>query len=89
WLAFAFSALGVLERGAGVTRIAAPVTVVAAGEDSVVDSAAARRATARLPAGRYVEIPGAYHEILQETDAIQAVFWHEFDDLAARIAAGA
>lgn len=84
WLDFAFSATSVLQRGAGVTRIAAPVTIVAAGEERLVDNAASRRVAARVPAARFVEIPGAYHEILQETDPIQALFWREFDDLAGR-----
>lgn len=86
WLDFAFSAVGELERGAAVSRIATPLTVVAAGEDKLVDNAGLRRVTARVPMGRYVECAGAYHEILQETDAIQAVFWREFDDLAKRVA---
>ncbi len=84
WLDFAFSAVGALERGAGVTRIGAPLTVVAAGEDKLVDNAGLRRVTARVPNSVFVEIAGAYHEILQETDALQAVFWREFDALAAR-----
>ncbi|MGI8841161.1 MAG: alpha/beta fold hydrolase [Caulobacteraceae bacterium] len=84
WLNFAFSAMGALERGVGVTRIATPVTVVAAGEDKLVDNAALRRVTARVPGARYLEIPGAYHEILQETDALQAMFWREFDAQADR-----
>ena len=86
WLDFAFSAVGALERGAGVTRIATPLTVVAAGEDRLVDNTGLKRVTARVPGSRYVEISGAYHEILQETDALQAVFWREFDALAARCA---
>jgi lysophospholipase len=84
WLDFAFQATDRLQRGAGVTRIAAPVTVVAAGEDRLVDNAALERVTARVPDGRFVTVPGAYHEILQETDALQAPFWSEFDRLAER-----
>ncbi len=86
WLDFAFSAVGALEHGSGVTRIAIPLTVVAAGEDRLVDNAGLRRVTARVLGARYVEIPGAFHEILQETDALQAVFWREFDTLADRLA---
>ncbi|MDQ2860418.1 MAG: alpha/beta hydrolase, partial [Pseudomonadota bacterium] len=88
WLAFAFSAVRLLDRGPGVTRIAIPVTVIAAGEDRLVDNASSRRVAARIPRGMFVEIPGAFHEILQETDPIQAVFWREFDALVARIAPG-
>jgi len=82
WLDFAFSATARLAAGPGVPRIAAPVTVVAAGADALVDNAALAVVTARLRQGRYVEIPGAFHEILQETDSVRAVFWREFDDLA-------
>ena len=86
WLDFAFKAIAVLEAGPGVPRLDIPVTVVAAGADKLVDVAGQRRVTARIPAGRFVEISGAYHEILQETDDIRAVFWREFDDLAAKVA---
>ena len=87
WLDFAFAATSRLANGAGVSRIALPVTVVAAGEDRLVDNFASRAVTARLPLGRYVEIPGAYHELLQETDDLQAVFWRAFEDLAEQIGA--
>ena len=50
-----------------MTRIAIPVTIVAAGEERLVDNAALRRVAGRMPGARFVEIPGAYHEILQET----------------------
>jgi lysophospholipase len=83
WLDFAFQATSELAHGAGTTKIAVPVTVVAAGEERLVDNAGLARVTARVPGARFVTLPGAYHEILQETDAIQAVFWSEFDALAA------
>ncbi len=86
WLRFAFGAISVLATGPGVPGIPIPVTVVAAGEDALVDNGALKAVTARLGQGRYLEIPGAYHEILQETDAVQAVFWRAFDDLASRVA---
>ena len=84
WLEFAFAATARLARGPGVAAIAIPVTVVAAGEERLVDNAAAEQVTSRVPGGRFVTIPGAHHELLQETDAIQAQFWAEFDALAAR-----
>lgn len=85
WLDFAFTATSRLAAGPGPPRIMAPVTVVAAGDDRLVDNTALEAVTARLPHGRYLEIPGAFHELLQETDDVQAVFWREFDDLAARV----
>jgi lysophospholipase len=84
WLDFAFRAIAVLENGPGVPAIAMPLTVAAAGEEALVDNAALERVTARAPGARFVVIPGAYHEILQEIDAIQDSFWAEFDALAAR-----
>jgi lysophospholipase len=85
WLQFAFVATSRLANQVGVTRIDIPVTVVAAGEDKLVDNTALKAVTARLPHGRYVEIPAAFHELLQETDDVQALFWREFDDLAIRL----
>jgi lysophospholipase len=62
-----------------------PLTVVGSGEDRLVVSAESRRFTERTPQGRYVEIAGAFHEILMETDTVRAAFWREFDALAERV----
>ncbi|MGA0600026.1 alpha/beta fold hydrolase [Caulobacter sp. KR2-114] len=86
WLDFAFRAIAELRSGTGVTRLDIPVTVVAAGQDKLVDITGQRLVTARIAKGRFVEIPGAYHEILQETDDIRTVFWGEFDALADQVA---
>ncbi len=86
WLNFAFAAMAALARGAGVTRITIPVVVLAAMEDRIIDVEGQRRIAARVPGARFVEVSGAHHEILQETDAIRAVFWREFDALADRVA---
>jgi len=85
WLDFALRATKALQTGPGVPRLTLPVTLVIAGEDRLVDNAGARRVASRLPNGRLVEIPGAYHELLQETDDVRAAFWREFDELAERI----
>ena len=84
WLDFAFSAIGFLERGPGTPQIGIPVTILAAGDDSVVDNAGLGRVAARLPQGRLVEVPGAFHEILQETDEVRTIFWREFDAIVQR-----
>jgi len=86
WLSFAFDAIAELQKGPGVTRVDVPVTVVAAGADRIIDNLGTRRVTGRFPKGRYVEAPGAYHEVLQETDEIRAVFWREFDAMAGAVA---
>jgi len=84
WLDFAFSASRWLKRAPAVAKLTVPVLVVAAGEEKLVDNADMRAVVARLPNGRCVEIPGAYHELLQETDDIRAAFWREFDAATAR-----
>ncbi|HTX48825.1 MAG TPA: alpha/beta hydrolase [Caulobacteraceae bacterium] len=86
WLQFAFHAMDELRRGQAVTRVETPVTVIAAGADRIADNQLIRQVTERFPRGRYVEVPGAFHEILQETDEIRAVFWREFDALADAVA---
>jgi lysophospholipase len=82
WLDFAFSASAWLKRAPGVAAIRFPVLVLGAAEEKLVDNADQREITARIPKGRWIEVPGAYHELLQETDDIRAVFWREFDTVA-------
>jgi lysophospholipase len=86
WLDFAFRASRVLRHGAGVAAIVIPVSIVAAGDERVVDNAATERVAARLGNGCLTVIPGAFHELMQETDEIQAQFWRAFDALADRVA---
>ncbi|HLY79931.1 MAG TPA: alpha/beta hydrolase [Caulobacteraceae bacterium] len=86
WLAFAFSAIRELQTGPGVPKVEIPVTIIGAGEDRIIDNAGTQRVASRFPHGRYVEAPGAFHEVLQETDEIRAAFWREFDALAGQVA---
>jgi lysophospholipase len=84
WLGFALGAAAALGRASAATAVQAPLTVVGAGEDHLVLNGPARRFAERA-SGRYVEIAGAFHEVLMETDARRALVWAEFDQLAARI----
>jgi len=86
WVAAATAAMARLSRPGAVERIAIPVCVLTAGEDHICDSSAAAKLAARMPKGRHVDAPGAYHEILQETDARRQLFWHAFDALAGEVA---
>ena len=86
WIESAFIALRRLERSAAIARLAIPVVVVAAGQESLVDLTCERRFAAMVPNGRYLEIPQARHEILMETDEVRALFWREFDALVLRLA---
>ncbi len=82
WLDFALTAIDRLNTGRGVPAIDIPITMVIAGDERLVDNAGSRRVAARLRHSRLIEIPGALHEVLQETDALQAPFWLEFDRIA-------
>lgn len=81
WLGFAFELSDALARPGAAERVTIPVRVLAAAEEKLVDNAAARRFAERLPHGRYLEVAGAYHELLMETDAVRARVWKEFDAL--------
>lgn len=82
WLAFAMD-LALRLQAAG--PLGAPVTVVAAGGERLVDNAASKAFVARHDEARYVEIEGSSHEILMETDAVRARFWTEFDGVTDRV----
>ena len=86
WTDFAFAACAFLRRTPGVEAVTIPVTIVAAGDDSRVLIADEKAIAGRVPNGRYVEIPDAFHEILIETDARRAVFWKAFDETIETVA---
>jgi lysophospholipase len=85
WIKTSFDAIAWLQRAREVTQIATPMVVLAAGEEKIVDNRGSRLVAGRIASARYMEVPGAYHEILMETDDIRAVFWREFDALAAEV----
>lgn len=89
WLSFALELSARLRRRGEAERVAAPVTVLLADEEELVDNTAARAFAQRLPRGRLTEVEGARHELLMETDAVRTVFWREFDALAAAAAPAA
>ena len=82
WLKFGLDLRDELEKPGRAERIRCPVTIVAAGADLVVHNAPIQRFARRIPRGLYVEIPGAFHEILMEIDAYRDRFFEEFDRLA-------
>ena len=85
WMDAAFTGMAELAAGDLLRAVSVPVVLCAAQCDRVVDNAAVRRAALLLPRGRLVEVPGAHHEILMETDERRAFFWWAFDDLLASL----
>ena len=83
WLAFAFELSDALAEPGVAERLSMPVRLLTAGQDRLVDNAAARRFAARLPHGSYAEVQGAYHELLMETHPVRVRVWTEFDALVS------
>ena len=84
WLDAAFATITEFRQAGYAEKIAQPVLMLAAGDDTVVSSEAIEQFAARLPNGTCRVIKGARHEILQETDAHRAEFWATFDAFMAR-----
>ncbi|MFO1187253.1 MAG: alpha/beta hydrolase [Alphaproteobacteria bacterium] len=64
--------------------LALPIFAAVAGEERLIDNAAARAVLARMPQAEVLEFAGARHEILMETDTIRNKFWSAFDTFLAR-----
>lgn len=79
WLAATFESIDNLKAPGFAEKIKTPILIISAGEDKVVSNGAQETICTLLANCRRTEIPGARHEILKETDAIQSIFWEEFD----------
>ena len=79
WLDASFHAIDTVNQPGFARTISTPMLVVVAGEDRVVRNQAVCRFAAQLPEHQLIRIDGAYHEVLQELDDLQAPFWHAFD----------
>jgi len=84
WLRFGLELRDRLLAPEFAPRIACPLLIVGAGADQIVHTSAARTFAARIPGARYEELPGAFHEILMETDALRARFFQCFDEQVER-----
>ncbi|HKR90298.1 MAG TPA: alpha/beta hydrolase [Phenylobacterium sp.] len=86
WLDFAFKATAYLAKPERLREITVPVVIVSAEDDQLVANAALEAAARHLPQGKLVRVPGAYHEILMETDPMRNIFLRAFDALTGRAA---
>lgn len=86
WMDFALKATAFLSRPERLRGVTVPVEIVSAGEDRLVDNSAQAAAARNLPQGRLITVPGAYHEILMETDDMRNIFLRVFDALAGKTA---
>ena len=86
WLDFALKATAELARPERLSHITVPVIILSAEEDKLVDNAAQQAAARHLPQGKFINVPGAFHEILMETDEMRNIFMKAFDTLTGRVA---
>ena len=84
WLDFAFRATAFLASSARLRSVTIPVEILSAADDRLVDNAAQAAAARNLPQGRLITVPGAYHEILMETDDMRNFFLRVFDTLTGK-----
>ncbi|SFS31026.1 alpha/beta fold hydrolase [Brevundimonas viscosa] len=85
WLAFALDAGERALKPKALKSVRIPVAVVQAADDDRVWKQTNKWAAKRLGRGRYVEVPGARHEVVMETDDKRAVLLEEFDAMAAYV----
>jgi lysophospholipase len=86
WLYFAVDAGERALKPTALKKVRVPLTIVQAGDDDRVWKSTAKWTAKRIPRAKYVEVPGAKHEVLMEVDDRREVFLREFDALADQVA---
>jgi len=84
WLRAAFRAADAVRIGEPLDRVRAPVLLLSASGDRVVDPRAQAAVARRLPDCTLVSYPDARHEVLMECDAIRDRVWADIDAFLAR-----
>ncbi len=84
WVDATFQSIDVLMNAEKMSKITAPVMVISAGEEVVVDNSRAAQAAAWLPSGIYKVYPHARHQILSEIPEIMQQFWRDFEGFIAQ-----
>ncbi len=84
WLSATFESVDILTQPGYVGTIKTPVLIVSAGSDRIVSVEAQKAICSAIPNCKFTLIKDSMHEILKETDSIQAIFWDEFDRFTRR-----
>ena len=79
WLKAAFDSIDYLAMDHVARRITPPVLFLSAEQDRVVSRQAQEKLCRQMPRATFVSVPGARHEILNESDAVLTFFWKAFD----------
>lgn len=80
WVLEAMKSCDKLNAPGYVEAIQHPVLILQASEDQIVDNDAQTELAALLPHGRLVQIEGAMHEILKESDPLRVQVWDAIGD---------
>jgi len=79
WVHATFVSIDLCRNPAYVSSIGAPILVVSASDERIVRNDIQVMLSGAMPRCRRIELAGARHEILKETDEIRGRFWNEFD----------
>ena len=86
WLAFGIEVGERALKPKALKKVRIPISIVQAADDDRVWKQTNKWAAKRINGARYVEVPGAKHEVIMETDDRRQVFLDEFDALADGVA---
>ena len=84
WLGASLQIFATFAKAAKIRRLDLPVLIATAEEEKLVENDAHARIAKLLPNAEHIHVPGAYHEILMETDERRNQFWQAFDELLER-----
>jgi len=79
WVAAASNSVATINAREFTESLKVPMLIVAAGNDTMVSTAAIERFASRIKNCALIVIAGAKHEILQERDQFREQFWAAFD----------
>ncbi len=79
WLHESIKSMAILRRCSYASEIIDPVLIVSAADEEIVSPQAQVELAHQMPHCRLVSIPGCKHELLQEEDSVQSLFWDAFD----------
>jgi lysophospholipase len=79
WADAALRAMADFAQPAFPMKLRQPMLIIACGRDRLVSTAAIENFGSRLPAGSYLVVPGARHEVMMELDVYRSQFWAAFD----------
>ncbi len=86
WLAFGIEVGERALKPKALKKVRIPISIVQAADDDRVWKQTNKWAAKRITGARYVEVAGAKHEVIMETDEKRQVFLDEFDALAEGVA---